>query len=487
MSPKQNRNKVFIFCLAVFTFFSSVLFSQTPQLWGIADALGSNPGSVLFKINADGTGYTGVYTISGLSGGSPSGSLIEAGDGLLYGMCEDGGANNFGVIFSYDPVSSVYTKLYDFAGANGGKPYGSLLQFDCENLYGMTQSGGAYGKGVVFSFNFLTHVYTKHFDFINSKGIFPAGNLMKAVNGLLYGMTNGGGANNYGVLFSFDPALNSYTKLIDFNGANGQAPFGSIIQADDGKLYGMTYYGGANNLGVLFSFDSNTNTHTKLVDFNNSKGTNPLGNLMQASNGLLYGMTSGGGNNNSGTLFSLTIFTNVFTKIFDFGSNGAQPNGSLIEASDGNLYATTEVGGTNLTGTIFSYKPTGNNFADIFNFSSASLGKNPSCDLTEYKPVVITLTCPNVFTPNADGINDTWYPIISEYDFKITDFQVSVYDRWGLKIYESTNEKNSWDGYTTSGIACSEGTYYYVVKYKALSTACKKKHKALKGFLQLAR
>ena len=36
---------------------------------------------------------------------------------------------------------------------------------------------------------------------------------------------------------------------------NGSSPYGSLLEADDGKLYGMTSRGGSNNLGVLFFFD----------------------------------------------------------------------------------------------------------------------------------------------------------------------------------------------------------------------------------------
>lgn len=57
-------------------------------------------------------------------------------------------------------------------------------------------------------------------------------------------MTNSGGVNNKGVLFQYDPNNNIYLKKIDFNGSvNGSNPSASLIQASDGKLYGMTPYG----------------------------------------------------------------------------------------------------------------------------------------------------------------------------------------------------------------------------------------------------
>ena len=70
-----------------------------------------------------------------------------------------------------------------------------------------------------------------------------------------------------GVLFQYDPATSIYTKKLDFTGdANGRHPFGSLIQASDGKLYGMTLSGGTNDLGVLFQYDPVTSTYTKKLD-----------------------------------------------------------------------------------------------------------------------------------------------------------------------------------------------------------------------------
>ena len=53
-------------------------------------------------------------------------------------------------------------------------------------------------------------------------------------------MTVQGGTNDGGVIFSFDPSSFTYTTLKDFDGTNGANPYGSLIQASDGKLYGMT-------------------------------------------------------------------------------------------------------------------------------------------------------------------------------------------------------------------------------------------------------
>jgi uncharacterized repeat protein (TIGR03803 family) len=123
----------------------------------------------------------------------------------------------------------------------------------------------------------------------------PSGSLVQAANGKLYGMTADGGSSGYGVIFSFDPSSSTYTKLMDFIGVNGTSPHGGLVQASDGKLYGMTNGGGSNSYGVIFSYNPSTSTYIKLMDFGGANGACPNGNLMQANDGKLYGMTTIGG------------------------------------------------------------------------------------------------------------------------------------------------------------------------------------------------
>ena len=99
---------------------------------------------------------------------------------------------------------------------------------------------------------------------------------MQANNGKLYGMTSGGGTNNSGVLFEYDPETGIYTKKVNFDGTNtGSSPQGSLMQASNGKLYGMTSDGGTNYRGVIFEYNPETNTYTKKLDFNDTNGSRP--------------------------------------------------------------------------------------------------------------------------------------------------------------------------------------------------------------------
>lgn len=254
---------------------------------------------------------------------------MQANDGKLYGITEKGGAKDLGVLFQYDPVTSVYTKKIDFIGeGNGSKPYGSLILASDGKLYGITEKGGAIDLGVLFQYDPVTSIYTKKIDFTGlNVGI---GSLMQASDGKLYGATTGG-LYGVGILFQYDLLTSVYTKKLDFkHDSNGVLPV-SLMQASDGNLYGMTHYGGANSMGVLFQYDPATSIYTKKLDFTgDANGRHPFGSLIQASDGKLYGMTLSGGTNDLGVLFQYDPVTSTYTKKLDLtGKN--QESGQLLQ------------------------------------------------------------------------------------------------------------------------------------------------------------
>ena len=87
---------------------------------------------------------------------------------------------------------------------------------------------------------------------------------------------------------------------------------------------------------------------------------------------------------------------------------------------------------------------------------------------------------PNVFTPNTDGDNEV-FKINSR---GVTNFNCTIYNRWGNKLYEWNDANGFWDGKTPSGAIASEGTYYYIVHY---SLGASTETKTAKGFLTLIR
>jgi uncharacterized repeat protein (TIGR03803 family) len=349
---------------------------------------GSHERGTIFNYNVS-TGEEAIkYDFNNNTDGAhPYGSLTQASNRLLYGMTDSGGVYGKGIIFSYNISDSAETDLHDFgSNTDGTYPFGSLIQANNGLLYGMTSHGGVHGKGIIFSYNILDSTETDLHDFDDTDGQYPYGSLIQASDSMFYGMTSSGGLYNYSTIFSFNILTNQETDIHDFGSEanDGSFPSGSLLKASNGLLYGMTPYGGY-GFGTLFSYNILTDTETVLSGFGTvaNLGLFPFGSLIQVSDSLLYGMTfeGGTGTNGEGIIFSYNIFSDSEKVLHNFGngSDGANPEGSLLLASNGLLYGTTIVGGTNGWGIILSYDTSTGTENDIYAFSSIQGYNSMNC------------------------------------------------------------------------------------------------------------
>jgi uncharacterized repeat protein (TIGR03803 family) len=330
------------------------LFSDGTFLYGVTVSGGANSSGVIFKIKPDGTSYTKLLDFSGAATGSlPGGSLISDGT-FLYGMTTDGGANGMGVVFKIKPDGTGFAKILDFAGAaNGDNPVGSLIS-DGSFLYGMTNRGGTNDMGVIFKIKPDGTGFAKLRDFTGMQdGYYPYCSFITDGT-FLYGMTSMGGTYGLGTVFQIKPDGTAYSTILSFEGSgNGSNPPGSLI-SDGTFLYGMTRDGGSNNLGVVFKIKPDGTGYSRLLDFAGApNGSNPYGTLISDGT-FLYGMTYAGGTNDIGVVFKIKPDGTGYSKLLDFAgtANGSHPYGSLI--SDGSfLYGMTFQGGSNFSGVIF--------------------------------------------------------------------------------------------------------------------------------------
>jgi len=149
------------------------------------------------------------------------------------------------------------------------------------------------------------------------------------------------------------------TTLQNFNGGNGANPYlGPLTQGRDGKLYGTTYYGGANLMGTVYRFNQATNFISVIHSFAGPEGASPTA-LMLATDGNYYGTTNYGGSAGVGVLFKITS-GGTYTLLHSFlgGSDGEFPQDAPLQASDGNIYGVT-VGGVGTAATVYKYTRSG--------------------------------------------------------------------------------------------------------------------------------
>ncbi len=278
-------------------------------IYGMTYGGGLADWGVIFKINTDGTGFNVLHEFSGGlgDGASPRGSLLQIGS-TLYGMTSGGGDFAAGTIFKINTDGTGFVTLHEFTGDvdDGSQPYGNLI-LNGSTLYGVTSRGGDGDIGTIFKINTNGTGFTllREFQGGANDGSFPYGSLLY-YSSKLYGLTQQGGNSNLGVLFQINTDGTGFSALHKFTGApgDGSSPDGSLIEYN-GKLYGFGYDGGVSDLGTIFSYDVAGSTYITLDDFSGSPDVqNSSGTLtFDTSTSRLYGMTNYGGAYDLGSIF----------------------------------------------------------------------------------------------------------------------------------------------------------------------------------------
>lgn len=349
------------------------------NFYGMCYGGGANSNGTIFKITPTGTFTVLKALASSKDGGYPYGNLFQNTDGNFYGMTRSGGTLSAGTIFKMTPAG-VYTVIHSFDNTTeGGTANGSLIRGTDGNLYGMTSTGGPNKWGTAFKVT-TAGVVTVLASFDGSvSGNVPMESLVKGKDSAYYGTTSLGGAYNYGTIFKICGGIT--TVLHSFNRqTEGGIPKGSLIQATDGNFWGMTPEGGSKGFGTIFKMTP-AGTYIVVHEFNSpTEGSNAQGSLVQGTDGNLYGMTNSGGPNGTGTIFKMTL-TGTFTVLHSFvsASEGANPNGNLIQATDGNFY-----GMTSYSARAFKIAPAGT-FTVLHTFVTNTEGYNPQGSFVQGK------------------------------------------------------------------------------------------------------
>jgi uncharacterized repeat protein (TIGR03803 family) len=140
----------------------------------------------------------------------------------------------------------------------------------------------------------------------------------------------------------------------DFDCTGGSNPSAPLVQASDGNFYGTTYTGSGEVRGSVFKMNSRGTVTTVHTFRTGSEGQLPVGGLVQATDGNLYGSTKFGGNQDYGTLYQITT-SGAYTQLYSFpASIGEYATGSLLQHTDGLLYGTAQFGGANGYGSVYT-------------------------------------------------------------------------------------------------------------------------------------
>ena len=305
----------------------------------------------VFRATTSGA-LTTLHNFVKTDGSSPVGGVIAASDGNLYGATNQGGSYSYGTVFRVS-TGGAFASVYSFTGGTtGSSPTGKLLQASDGNLYGVTNAGGANGCGTIYQITTSGSYTSVHSFSCSSEGGSPHDGMIEATDGNLYGTTSEAGPAGYGTAYRFS-LDGTFTVVHAFGGTDGHTPYATLIQATDGMFYGTTEAGGSAGSGTVFRMTT-TGALTTLHSFGGTDGKNPYGALVQGSDGNFYGTTYNGGNAIYGTIFVITP-SGQFTRLHSFtGGDGQNPAAALIESSPGTFAGTTLIGGPNNDGVVFS-------------------------------------------------------------------------------------------------------------------------------------
>jgi uncharacterized repeat protein (TIGR03803 family) len=330
------------------------------------------------------TSFLVLHTFTALSGkplansdgASPLAGLVLCGH-TLFGTTADGGGAGFGTVFRVNTDGSCFRTLYNFTnGTDGATPMAPLLVAG-GMLYGTASAGGAASHGTVFALatggsNFSTlYTFTNGMD-----GAKPSAGLLLS-GSTLYGTTAGTiSGSSYGTVFMMNTNGYPFSVLhrfsapssIHFTNDDGFSPSGPLFLSGS-TLYGVTTDGGANGYGTLFTNASDgpsfgpAYTFAALSGFPliNSDGANPQGGVV-LSGATLFGAAYDGGSNGWGAVYQCDLDGSAFGPLYSFtaGADYSNPQGPLIVSSN-MLYGTTPA-------TIFGLTTNGGGFTNLFSF-----------------------------------------------------------------------------------------------------------------------
>jgi uncharacterized repeat protein (TIGR03803 family) len=324
--------------------------------------------------NATAQTYTPLYTYPNTDNGD-SGitwpSLLSQGqNGELYSTIQSNGAYTYGSLYTIT-TAGQYTLLYSFCAEaapcalTGAYPTGGeTLGFD-GNLWGTTEGGGKDSAGTVFKMT-PAGALTLVDSFTNGKDdSAPNFTVLQGQDGNMYGVSEEQYDGQYGSFFKLTTKGKISPHPFDY--ANGESP-SLPAQGTDLNFYGTTQSGGdaSCECGVVYKATATgkitvLHNFTGYVSGNEYDGSRPIGILVQGSDGDFYGTTYTGGANNLGTVFKISP-SGSYTLLHSFAgvpTDGSYPIAGVTLGTNGNFYGTTPEGGSVNYGALYEITPAG--------------------------------------------------------------------------------------------------------------------------------
>ncbi|MBX2963124.1 MAG: T9SS type A sorting domain-containing protein [Cyclobacteriaceae bacterium] len=258
----------------------TILYGSDRHIYGMTSSGGTQSSGVIYRVNTNSDDFETIHEFANVvnGGAHPYTGLMEASDGKLYGTTTYGGQIGGGVIFKIDKNGTGFTVLKNLSMESGINPYGSLIEGSDGFLYGTTSGGGINNVGVIFKISKSGNEFTKLHDFSLSNGTSPSTALSEIRNGVLMGVTEMGGTFNGGTIFSIHSNGSNFQVLHNFSLNTGTNPTSPLIQLTYGEfLFGVTRNGGSSNYtqGLIYRIRKDATGYSVFHSFGNI--SNPIG------------------------------------------------------------------------------------------------------------------------------------------------------------------------------------------------------------------
>jgi uncharacterized repeat protein (TIGR03803 family) len=297
---------------------AGLLLDAEGNLYGTTTVGGAYGYGTVFELTPGGT-YRLLHSFDAKDGASPHGGVIQDAKGNLYGTTAFGGSSRYGTVFKLKPSGGLKVLYSFTGGKDGGSPYAGVVRDAEGHLYGTTTFDGAFGNGTVFRVSASGKEKVLHSFKGQPDGATPYAGLLQDAKGNLYGTTYYGGSGGDagvggGTVFRVTPSgkekvLYSFCSILYC--PDGVYPYGGVVADASGNVYGTTITGGNSQFGAsagtVFEVTP-AGTETLLYSFSveGADGNYPYGALVQDANGNLFGTTLRGGAYGVGTVFEVT-------------------------------------------------------------------------------------------------------------------------------------------------------------------------------------
>ena len=294
---------------------SGFTLGRDGNFYGACSSYPSHYGT-LYKLTPTGT-YSLLHAFDGSQkdGAYPFSPPTQASDGNFYGVTY---GPSTGTFYQMTPGGTL-KMLYDFSvPGKSQQPYGPLLQGPDGYLHGEVLNAGAHAGGAIIKISTKGKETDLYALTPLNDGFGSQGGVIQGSDGNYYGCTDTGGLYNWGTAYKVT-SKGVYTVLRHF-GATGSSDgvncLVGLVQATDGNIYGVQPLDLTHKKGVIFKLDGN-GAYSVLYYFDGTVGATPTSALFQNTNGLLYGLTNGGGigNPGQGVIYSFNIGAKPFARL----------------------------------------------------------------------------------------------------------------------------------------------------------------------------